>query len=283
MSQITPNSQIWLCHDVPLDPNYDNTMTFTTGSGTSRKWDSVAQLNYFMSKAVYTSTKFSVIRERRGVVRMTGLAENQFSMYKINYMVFTNTNFDNKYFYAFVSKIEYINPGTTFIYFNLDKIQTWMSELEFGESNIDREHVEDDTIFKNLEEEGIQINDRLSFGSPYNFEKYLGQKMIVLGSTEPIIRFESAGEMIPYNPYTYAPRLNPQYTYTYQVSNVVSYPDSTMDPNLAYDGYYSQSERSLLIKLNYNYVTFTVNSGVHTYDIVGERKAGTNNFKFSVA
>lgn len=301
MAQITPNSQVWLCNNVPLDPNYDNTMTFTTGIGTNRTWDYNAQLNYFMGKSVFSTNKFSVVRERNGVLRMTGMKENQFSMYNINYMVFTNTNFDNKYFYAFITKIQYINPGTTFIYFVLDEIQTWIGELQFMESNIEREHVEDDTVFKNIEDEGIPIQDRLGYGDIINFYDCIGQKMVVLGTTESVIDITTKSEEVYYSCLRYYPNYNNLLgnggIFRYKITNIKCYENTVGDDE--YPGSFTggdTGEGYFNIPYNYNLIKFTATMEIYevpllgtvgewnTYavsNVKGERTPGTAEFTFS--
>lgn len=180
MAYIQPQSEVWLCRDVPLDPSYDNQLTFTTGTGASRQWDLTAQRAYFASKAVYHPTNFSIVKERDGVLRMTGDVGNY---YDINYMYFTNTNFSNKFFYAFVTQVEYVNPNTTLIYFELDEFQTWANDIVWMESSIEREHTEHDELYANLEDEGIGVNDLQPYAYEY-VDSALGEKQLVIGTTE---------------------------------------------------------------------------------------------------
>ena len=187
MAYIQPDSTILICKDIPLNASYDDTLTFYGSDG---NWDYLAQYNYFASKTseLLTKEKYSIVRERQGVLRVEG---DVGKWETVNYMVFTNKNFLDKHFYAFINKAEYVNPNTTFLYFQLDVMQTWLGDVKFKESLIDREHVEDDSLYANLEDEGIQVQERLPYDSSYNFEPYIGQKMLVIGATE--------------NPYNYLP------------------------------------------------------------------------------
>lgn len=212
MAYIQPTSEVWLCANVPLDPSYDNQLTFTSGSGASRVWDSSAQRAYFASKAVYHPTNFSIVKERDGVLRMSGEVSN---FYNINYMYFVNPPFTSgvptKYFYAFVTQVEYINPNTTFIYFELDYFQTWAADIVWMESVIEREHVEDDRMYVNLEDEGIEVNEMDPYEEVY-LDDALGQKILVIGSTQSYIQMleqvQAEGLTIPYNPFSDYPILN---------------------------------------------------------------------------
>ena len=99
--QIQPNSVIKLCSGVPIDSSYKDTIYFV-----SRE----AQKTYFESKVIRTMDKasFQRINGQQGVVRMNAGAEN---IYNCNYMMFQNTNYTTKWFYAFITNIEYVNDN----------------------------------------------------------------------------------------------------------------------------------------------------------------------------
>lgn len=206
MAYIQPDSTILICKDIPLNASYDDTLTFYDSNGS---WDYTAQYNYFASKtsAILTKEKYSIVRERQGILRVEG---DVGKWETVNYMVFTNKNFLDKHFYAFINKAEYVNPNTTFLYFQLDVMQTWLGDIKFKESLIEREHVEDDSLYANLEDEGIQVQERLPYDASYNFEPYIGRKMLVIGSTENPIAVEDGSvgngfKQVVWNPRTYFP------------------------------------------------------------------------------
>lgn len=205
MAYIQPDATILICQDVPLNASYDDTLTFYDENG---NWDYTAQYNYFAGKTTTAMTKenYSVVRERQGILRVEGHVG---LWQKVNYMVFTNSNFGAKHFYAFINRAEYVNPNTTFLYFQIDVMQTWLGELKIENSLIDREHVEDDSLYANLEDEGVEIQERLPYDASFNFEPYIGQKMLVIGSTEnPIsVDIQSSYFKIEYNPFDYNPNI----------------------------------------------------------------------------
>jgi hypothetical protein len=98
---IAPNSTIILLHNCPLDKTYDHTLTFTSA---------LAQQNYFKSLAKYTFNDQSYTRYQRGVLTIQKKAED---LYDCNYLMFQNTSFGNKWFYAFVTAIDYVNNVTS--------------------------------------------------------------------------------------------------------------------------------------------------------------------------
>lgn len=58
-----------------------------------------------------------------------------------NYLRYKNANYNNKYFYCFIDKIEYLTKNTTLIYITTDVWQTWQFDLTYYDSFIERSHV----------------------------------------------------------------------------------------------------------------------------------------------
>lgn len=135
--QIQPNSVIKLCSGVPIDSSYKDTIYFTSRS---------AQKSYFESKVSKTMDKasFQRINGQQGVVRMSASAE---SIYNCNYMMFQNSNYSTKWFYAFITNIEYVNDKVSNVYFTIDVMQTWfLFDCTLKESFVEREHHASDTF-----------------------------------------------------------------------------------------------------------------------------------------
>ena len=82
--------------------------------------------------------------------------------------MFKNTGFSNKWFYAFITEIEFVNQNSCLVHYELDVFQTWYFEINYLSSFIVREHVTDDsvglhTIPENLEKGEYIIDDISSF------------------------------------------------------------------------------------------------------------------------
>lgn len=134
--QVQPNSIIKLCSGVPIDSSYKDTIYFASKS---------AQKTYFDSKVSKTMEKasFQRINGQQGVVRMSASAE---SIYNCNYMMFQNSNYGTKWFYAFITNIEYVNDKVSNVYFTIDVMQTWfLFDCTLKESFVEREHHATDT------------------------------------------------------------------------------------------------------------------------------------------
>lgn len=141
--EFTPNTSVKICSAVPLDNTYKDTLTFGSAS---------TQTAYFTGKAKYTFTDFTYQRIRQAV-RVPMVAEN---LYDCNYLMFQNTNYGTKWFYAFITQINYIDHGTTELVFEIDAIQTWFFDMDVKPSFVIREHVNDDRVGVNLVPENLE-------------------------------------------------------------------------------------------------------------------------------
>lgn len=146
MANFIPNSNIILLSNVPLDNTYADTLTFA---------NSTAQTQYFQSKAIQAMT-FSDFTYQR-VEQAVRVPINAERLWNCNYLMFQNTNFGTKWFYAFVTRVEYRNPETTYLYFEIDDLQTWAFDYILHPCFVEREHVANDTIGLHTIPEGLEI------------------------------------------------------------------------------------------------------------------------------
>lgn len=160
MALIEPNSRIDFLRGIPFDPSYENTMYFD---------DLNQQVSYFDTKIAITLEKASYQRVDKGYLKAGWVVDtygqsviNQ--MYNVNYMRFKNTNFENKWFYAFVDNVEYINNNTVGVYYHLDVMQTWHFEYSFNQCFIERQHTVTDTLGANTIPEDFELGDYMLTG-----------------------------------------------------------------------------------------------------------------------
>lgn len=139
MAYIEPNGELYLLKDIKITPNYSDTIFFANKS---------AQESYFTNSAkrVATLTKQSYQRHSRGWLKV-GLPIG--TVAQANYMMFKNTSFDNKWFYAFITDWEYLSNGCTIISFMIDDIQTWFFDCTLGDCFVEREHAMTDALGSN--------------------------------------------------------------------------------------------------------------------------------------
>ena len=142
---IAPNSTIKILENVPLDPTYDHPIYFNSNS---------VQQDYFNSKVKYTLDNQSYQRLQRGWMRVSILSDN---LYDCNYIMFQNTSYGNKWFYAFLKKVEYINNNVSEVEFEIDVMQTWHHDYSPEMCFVEREHTVHDRLFENIVEEDLEI------------------------------------------------------------------------------------------------------------------------------
>lgn len=148
MSLVIPDGQVWLCSGVPFDANYDNTKWYTNKS---------AQFSEISSMSIFTAENCRYMRHNTAI-RLTCPANKA---YAVNYLIYKNTSFENKYFYAFVNSVRYINNDLFEFSFTIDVIQTWMFDYNLSQCFIEREHIANDELYASLTQEGLE------YGEPY--------------------------------------------------------------------------------------------------------------------
>lgn len=147
---IVPNSRIRLLKS-PIELDNRNQLTFS---------NETAQRNYFLSLP-YLEYDNCTYQRKEGVIRYetepNGITYEDLLGY--NYCMYQNTAYNDKWFYAFITDVRYINDGMTEIKIDTDVIQTWKFEINYKKSFIEREHTNDDTIGSNLIPEDLDFGE----------------------------------------------------------------------------------------------------------------------------
>ena len=112
------------------------------------------QYTYFASLSKYTLTAQSYQRVQRNVIRVEIPSDN---LYDCNYVIFQNTSFGSKWFYAFITSVEYINNAVSEITFEIDVMQTWHFAYTLRACFVEREHSVADPIGGHLVPENLEI------------------------------------------------------------------------------------------------------------------------------
>ena len=148
-------SKIIIAKNIRLDKEYKEVLNYTENQ----------MLSLVESNAVATAIDYSFIRENRGVVS-TNFTYSQ--AIQCNYMAFQNKDYDNKWFFAWIDDVIYINDGTTQLQFTVDAWSTWFDKVTVGNSFVLREHVNDDTIGSNTVPESLETGDFIVNNSSYD-------------------------------------------------------------------------------------------------------------------
>lgn len=142
---IAPNTDLILLKS-PIELDQNNQLTFASKS---------AQYNYFSGLPKLEESNFTYQR-KDGKIRFPAVADD---LYEFNYCMYKNSSYSDKWFYAFITNIEYLNDNTSLITISTDVWQTWMFDLNWRQSFVNREHVNDDSIGKHTLDEGLPIGE----------------------------------------------------------------------------------------------------------------------------
>lgn len=149
---IEPNTNIRLLQNVPLDNTYEHTLYFAS---------STARANYFIGQTKYNLTGYSYQRVANGIARVGLVADD---LYDCNYMMFQNSSFGNRWFYAFINEVVYINNGCSEIHFEIDVMQTWADSYRWDMVFVERQHSLTDHIGDNIIPEPVSIGETVTHG-----------------------------------------------------------------------------------------------------------------------
>jgi hypothetical protein len=150
---ITPQGQLYLCK-TPLENDYKNQLTFSNAN---------AQLSYFNSVIQKTFDNYTYIKKDNVVQVGANIDE----IIDCNYLFYKNTGFTNKYYFCFITNMEYVNENCTRITFETDCYQTWLFQIDYKESFVEREHVNDDTIGLHTVPENLETGEYIVNSSDY--------------------------------------------------------------------------------------------------------------------
>lgn len=152
----TPTTALRLL-DTPLESDYRNTLWFP---------DREAQTAYFLGRTIKTYDNFQYIKKNNTIV-VDGEVD---LLYNCNYIMYQNNNFTNKWFYAFIDRIEWASNSSVRLYVSTDVIQTWFFDITYYDSYVDRCHSDTDVAGDNI------VPEDFSVGNPGGYQ--------VAGSTD---------------------------------------------------------------------------------------------------
>ena len=151
MAVIAPQTDVYLLK-VPLEIDNTNQLTFANAT---------AQFNYFNSLPKIGYDNFTYQR-KDGTLRIPALIDD---IIQYNYVMYRNEGFSNKWFYAYIDKMEYLNDGVTAVSITTDVWQTWCFDLSYKPTFIEREHVNSDTIGSHTVPENLELGEMVQNSS----------------------------------------------------------------------------------------------------------------------
>lgn len=154
MGTIQPNSNIILLKGVPLYSDYNETVYWSAEQGIN------GQVAGFMTYPNKLIRLHMYQRINEGIIRVNLKSD---TIYNYNYMIFKNVGYTSgssvdyadKWFFAFIKEVQYVNEQACNILYEIDEIQTWWFEAILNPSYVEREHSATDNIGEHLLAEPI--------------------------------------------------------------------------------------------------------------------------------
>lgn len=158
MAYVVPNSTVVLLKNISLTPNYENTVDYD--NATAQYNDMYAHKLGQWDRCTYVGKN-----KQQGTIRLE--STQGLLMQQATYMMFKNTSYEDKWFYAFVTDVTWVNNVTWEVSFVLDVMQTYYFDFTYEKCLIERQHVTDDSIGANLIEENLEIGEYVVEGATH--------------------------------------------------------------------------------------------------------------------
>lgn len=154
MPTFQPEGKIYLVKDVDIDVSYTHQYYF-------RNTD--AQLTFFQNKTFKTLENGTYQRKNINTIQVPYQADE---IRECKYLFWENSDYSDKYYYAFVTSIDYINPGVSQINYQLDVYQTYLFDMNWKQSFIERQHTQ--RYLPNGQPVVNTLDENLDYGTEYD-------------------------------------------------------------------------------------------------------------------
>lgn len=132
MGMVAPQGVVYL-GTVPWNPDYKHVF-----------YDRMGDAAYIISQfCPYSTDGYTYLRESTDI----RVPYNADDIYGVNYCIYMN---NNKWFFAFVNTITYVNNSTSLLHLEEDIWQTWGASIDWHACFVAREHVNSDGIGEHL-------------------------------------------------------------------------------------------------------------------------------------
>ena len=151
-------THIILARGIKLDREYQNILNYTEDE----------MLNLVNTNKIHEVTNASFVQpldKSRAYIDYPLAFTNIMSA---NYLAFKNINYGNKWFFAFIDKIEYVSNKNCRIYFTIDEMSTWWDYWWYQNCFVEREHVSNDTFGLHTLPEDLETGEYISNAKIYN-------------------------------------------------------------------------------------------------------------------
>lgn len=167
----SPDTDIYLCYGVMWDKDYNHVRLFD---------NEAERINYLYNRAAKVVQNATYQRDN-GTIRVPYVKE---AIQNCDYLYYVNKSAGNKYYYAFITGIDFINFNVSEIHFEIDMFQTFFSEALIYPCFVEREIVHDDVFGKYLLPENLElgeyVNNSAAVGGEEANRKILGDYPVII-------------------------------------------------------------------------------------------------------
>lgn len=140
------DSKIIIAKNIKMDRDYNNVLSYSESN----------MLSLVQTNQVASANNYSFIRKNKNRIS-THFTYSQ--CLQSNYMAFQNTDYSDKWFFAWIDEVIYKNDGATEIVYTVDEWSTWFDYWQKKPCFVVREHVNDDTIGLHTVPENLDVGD----------------------------------------------------------------------------------------------------------------------------
>jgi hypothetical protein len=168
---VNPSSNILFMQNIICDSAYNHTYQF----------ENYEEQETFFHEHIYfqlNNQQYTRISDNRLRIEVPkhmaercnyiGIQNSGFDRY--GNQVYMDNNGNPKWYYAFITGVEYLNEAVSIVTFQVDYIQTWYFRFQFQPCLVDRMHSVTDQIGDNLYDEGLSTGDYVTRKTHYNEE-----------------------------------------------------------------------------------------------------------------
>lgn len=176
---VTPQGQLYLCK-TPLKNDYKNQLTFANLN---------TQQTYFNGTIQHVFSDYSYMK-KDGVVTV---GKNIDEIIDCNYLYYRNVGLTNKYYYCFITDMEYVSEEVTRITFETDVYQTWLFQINYNRCFVEREHVNNDAVGLHTIPENLETGEYIcnSHYKDATMNSYVNDLCFVMASTSQPVTGEA--------------------------------------------------------------------------------------------
>ncbi len=145
MNITTPLTNVRILKGIPIKSDYKHTLTFSSKQ---------AQADYFISKTFHAMENAIPVKSPYLQIKVN---KNADELQNCNYVMFKNSNYNDKWFYGFITNVEYSSPDMSYLTIQIDDMQSWLFDWEIMPSYVERCHVADDSLYSQTVEEPVSV------------------------------------------------------------------------------------------------------------------------------